>query len=218
MAKPETGILVLAANEKRKIVTGPCNYLYCYDQDALVQVDLLRQGSITETHIVERLLILPNKEFDEYFVTNLSGGSNTVRFFFGKGQYQPNTDRSLVVVDDTTPPVFDLAPGASLSLTGSSVTVATNIANTGTALSDVTVSNLAVVLAAADAGVRFELMVSIPESELNGIRVGGADVTATKGGYIPPGTIVFIPFESALYAIRDGANDVKVTLTALRRL
>lgn len=218
MARPETGLIVLAENGQTKINIGISNYLYCYDQTGLVEVDLLRGNELVETHMVERLLNLPGKLFDTIVIRNRHNDTNTVRFFFGRGGYVPNADRSVVVIDDAVPPVFDLAEGATVNLEGSSVTVASAISNTGTAIDDVTVSNSAILLAAADVGDRLELMISIPETESNGIRIGGADVTATKGGYIPAGSIVFIPFESALYAIRDGSNDVNVTITALRRI
>ncbi|MBC54116.1 MAG: hypothetical protein CMQ34_09830 [Gammaproteobacteria bacterium] len=217
-SRSESGLIVIPANGQHSIPAGKSNYLYCYDQSGLVEVTLRRDRQSTEVHMMERFGNLQDRDFDEFIIKDKSGSNNTVRFFFGPGQYGTSQDRASVNIDGVIVGEVEVTNTPTVNLTGSSVTVATNIANTGTALDDVTVSNVAVAIATGDPGVRLELMISIPETETNGIRIGGSDVTATKGGYIPPGTIVFVPFESTLYAIRDGAADVKVTMTALRRV
>lgn len=217
-SRAETGLIEIPVGGQVTIPTGSANYLYCYEQDDLVEVTLRKDRQNTESHMMERFGNLEGRVFDEVIIKNKSTISNSVRFFFGPGSYGTSQDRASVVVDGPISGTVEVTNTPTVNLTGSSVTVATNVANAGTALADVTVTNVATLLVAAEAGVRFELMVSIPETELNGIRIGGADVTATKGGYIPPGTIVFVPFEAALYAIRDGDTSVKVTMTALRRV
>lgn len=214
---PDTGNLTLTSGQEMILQAGEANYLYCYDQDGLVEIQLRKDRQVMETHSVERLTLLPGKQFDEFAVINKSGASNVVRFFFGRGQYLPNADRSIVIIDDSTPPVVDLAPGASIELTGSSITVESNIANVIEALADVSVGSAATLLAAANAD-RLELTISLKESETNGIRVGHSTVTATKGVYVGPGSSYTVQNQAAIYAIRDGAANVTATLIESERV
>lgn len=211
MAIPETGPIILAEGGQRKINTGPANYLYCYDQTGLVEVELFNGNTSVETHMVERLLNLPRKNFDTIVVRNKYAGSNTVRFFFGPGDYVPNADRSVVVIDDAVPPVVALAEGSTIELTGSTVNVVSDVSSVFVPLDDVTVSNAATLIAAANAD-RLEITVVLKDTEANGIRLGSAAVTATKGIYIGPGQSYTVTNRGALYAIRDGGTDVTVSL------
>ncbi len=214
---PDTGNLTLSSGQEVILQAGEANYLYCYDQDGLVEIQLRKDRVVVESHLVERLTLLPGKLFDEFAIVNKSGSSNTVRFFFGRGQYLPNADRSVVIIDDSTPPVVDLAPGASIELTGSSITVESNIANTIEGLADVSVGSAATLLAAANAD-RLELTIALKESAANGIRVGHSGVTATKGVYIGPGSSYTVQNQAAIYAIRDGGTSVTATLIESERV
>lgn len=211
MAKPDTGNQVLAVGERRKFQVGPCNYLYCYDQTGLVEVELWADEKLQEVHTVERLLNLPRKKFDTFYVKNVHSAENTVRFFMGKGDYVPNADRSVVVIDDASPPVVALAPGSTIELTGSTVNVTSDVASVLSPVDDVTVTAAATLLAAAAAN-RIELTISIKDTEANGVRVGSAAVTATKGIYVGPGQSYTVANRGAIYAIRDGAADVVVSV------
>lgn len=211
MARPETGNIPLAEGAERKVFTGPANYLYCYDQTGLVEVDLLNGNELVETHMVERLLSLRRKNFDTIIIRNRHSGTNVVRFFFGKGDSIPNADRSVVVLDDAIPPVVDLAPGASLELTGSTINLTVDVASVVAPRDDVTVTSSATLLAAANSD-RLEITISIKDTAANGIRLGNAGVTATKGVYIGPGQSYTVSNRGALYAIRDGGTDVSVSI------
>lgn len=211
MAIPETGNLLIAQGGQVRANTGVCNYLYCYDQTGLVEVDLISQNSIVETHMVERLLNLPSKDFDSVIIRNKYAGPNTVRFFFGKGDYTPNADRSVVVIDDASPPVVALAAGSTIELSGSTINVTSDVASVFVPLLDVPVSNSAIILAAANIN-RVELTIAVKDDAANGIRIGNASVTTTKGIYIAPGQSYTVQNRGALYAIRDGAVDVAVSI------
>ena len=211
MARSDTGNLVIPVGGQVQIITGICNYLYCYDQTGLVVVELQRNNKVIETHTVERLLNLPRKDFDSFIVRNVHSAENTVRFFMGPGDYVPNADRSVVVIDDAVPPVVALADGTTINLTGSSVTVTSDIAAFLTPLDDVTVGAAATLIAAANAD-RLEIKIAIPDTETNGIRIGNNGVTATKGIYVAPGQTYVEQNTAAIYGIRDGAANVKVTI------
>lgn len=209
--KSDTGLLVIPVGGQVKIISGNCNYLYCYDQTGLVIVDLMLENKVVETHTVERLLNLPRKNFDSFVIRNQHTAENTVRFFMGTGDYVPNADRSVVVIDDAVPPVVALAEGSTINLTGSSVNVTSEIAAFLTPLDDVTVGVAATLIAAQNLD-RLEIKIAIPDTETNGIRIGNNGVTPTKGIYVAPGQTYVEQNTAAVYAIRDGAANVKVTI------
>lgn len=212
MARPETGSLVLAVNAQVKVPIGDfSNYLYCYDQTGLVEVDLMNGNKVVETHMVERLLNLPGKNFDSIVVRNKHTGTNTVRFFFGRGDYVPNADRSVVVIDDAVPPEVALVSGSTIELTGSTINVTSDVAAVFVSLADVSVTDSATLIAAANTD-RLELIISVKETAANGIRLGDNGVTATRGVYIAPGQSFTVANRGALYGIRDGASSVDVTV------
>lgn len=206
----ETGNITLSAGGRQEFKVGYANYLYCYDQAGLVQVELMRDNSVLETHIVERLTLLDRRTFDSFRLKDKSGSSNAVRFFYGQGEYRVSADRSLVTIDDTDP--------VDVNVSGGSVLVSEKIANQVSDLADVTVTSTAAIIAAADS-TRLSIALSIPEDEPNGIRIGGSSITASRGFYVPPGAMVFLSMEDeALYAIRDGSSDVAVSLMELERV
>lgn len=214
---PDTGNLTLATNGANLVQAGESNYLYCYAQDGLVEVELRKNREVVESHIVGLQTLVPEKDFDEFRIVNMSGSSNVVRFFFGKGKYSPAADRSVVLIDDAVPPTVALAPGSSLELTGSTITVTSDVAALFVALDDVTVSNSATLISAANSD-RLEITISVKDTEANGIRIGGGGVTATKGIYVGPGQSYTAANRGALYGIRDGAADVAVNITESRKV
>lgn len=212
MARAETGELVLAIGQQLPVNIGSeTNYLYCYDQTGLVEVDLYRESKLVETHVVERLLNLPGKNFDAILIRNKHTAENTVRFFFGRGDYVPNADRSVVVIDDAIPPEVSLTPGSTIELTGSTINVTSDVAAVFVSVPDVSVTGSATLIAAANTD-RLELIISVKETAANGIRLGDNGVTATRGVYIAPGQSFTVANRGALYGIRDGASSVDVTI------
>ena len=92
-------------------------------------------------------------------------------------------------------------------------TINTTIApsDTGDNPSDITVGVAATLLAPA-LGTQKEIMIHVPSSAANSIRIGTATVAANAGLEIEAGSTVTLSVEYALYAIRAGASDVDVSL------
>lgn len=83
--------------------------------------------------------------------------------------------------------------------------------DTGDNPSDVTVGVAATLISPA-LGSQKEVMIHVPSSAANSIRVGTASVAATAGIEIEPGSTNVFSVEYALYGIRTGASDVDVSL------
>ncbi len=81
---------------------------------------------------------------------------------------------------------------------------------------DVTVAGVATLLKAADANTK-EILIHVPSSAENSIRVGGASVTVSTGLEVEPGMSLQLSTEAAVYAIRDGSSDVIVSTLKLTR-
>jgi hypothetical protein len=81
---------------------------------------------------------------------------------------------------------------------------------------DVTVGVAATLIRAADANAK-EILIHVPSSASNSIRIGSAAVSATSGLEIEPGMTVAVSNEGALYGIRDGASDVTISAIKLTR-
>lgn len=81
---------------------------------------------------------------------------------------------------------------------------------------DITVGVAATLLAAANAN-RKEVLIHVPSSAANSIRVGSATVAAGAGLEVEAGTTLALAVECALYAIRTGATDVDVSIIDLTR-
>lgn len=215
-SRNETGAVTLAGNEARKFISGSCNYLYCYEQDALVEVELFRDNQLVESHMVERLLNLPAKNFDEFRVVNTSASANVVRFFFGPGQYVPNTDRSLVIIDDTTPPtviIEDTTP-VSVSIDGGSVTLnQSNIINTATSVADVSATATATTQVVTAGATNVVAMVSNPEGSGVTLRVGcHAGVGAANGTPLPEGATWERFTSTGVWVYNPGAGAVMIAV------
>tara|TARA_R110001599_G_scaffold287356_2_gene489913 strand:+ start:6939 stop:7496 length:558 start_codon:yes stop_codon:yes gene_type:complete len=76
---------------------------------------------------------------------------------------------------------------------------------------DVAVGLAATQIAAADAN-RKELLIHVPSSSTDSIRVGGASVAVNRGFEVEPGSSLVLSNESAVYAISTGAGSVTVSL------
>lgn len=83
--------------------------------------------------------------------------------------------------------------------------------NTGDNPVDVTVGAAATLISPA-LGSQKEVMIHVPSSATNSIRVGTATVAANAGIEVEPGSTNVFSVEYALYGIRTGANDVDVSL------
>lgn len=63
---------------------------------------------------------------------------------------------------------------------------------------------------------RLELVVGVPSTQVNGVRIGDNTVAAGKGTLVEPGQIVTFASSDAVYAFNEGAGSVAVNLTSLR--
>ena len=87
---------------------------------------------------------------------------------------------------------------------------------TNVPLDDVSVSANAQALLEGATSNRLELVVGVPSTQSNGVRIGDSTVAAGKGTLVEPGQIVTIASSAALYAYNEGDQAVAVTLTSLR--
>lgn len=76
---------------------------------------------------------------------------------------------------------------------------------------DVIVSNAAVQLLPSSQ-FRQEILVAVPEDAANGVRVGSAAVASDRGLRVGIGQTLALTTEAAVFAIRDGAEDVTVSI------
>lgn len=206
----DTGEFALLASGTRKFPAGKANYLYCYEQSGLVRVDFFKDRRLVESHIMDRLTLLPEKHFDEFRITDISAAANTLRFFYGPGKFVPAADRANIGLDDTTP--------IRVNMTNGSITVNSSIPNDVLPKPDVIAGVAAGLLVAASAA-SLEVIISVPDTEPNGIRWGDSTITAAKGAYLGPGMSKVVSIENhALYVIRSGASDVTVTCNTLERV
>lgn len=81
---------------------------------------------------------------------------------------------------------------------------------------DITVGSTATLLKAADSDAK-EILIHVPSTSSNSIRVGNASVSSTSGIEIEPGSTLALSIEAAIYGIRDGSNDVTVSTLKLTR-
>lgn len=222
----DTGDFTLQANAEKRIILGPSNYFYLYDATGLVVVELWDGKKFIEAHTMGRLALLPGKQYDTVVIRDASGNANTVRAFYGPGNYSPAVDRANIDIEDGTSvdignqPTVTVDDGTPVrvNMVNGSITVSNTLPNQVTPLPDVSVGVAATLVAAADAE-SLEYVVTIKPDAPNGVRWGNGGVTATKGAYIGPGETRVISIENAnLYMIRDGASDVDVTLTLLERV
>lgn len=126
-------------------------------------------------------------------ITLLSTTTQSVVVIFGFGEFQDARATISATINTT------ISPSDTLDNT-----------------TDITVSTIATLLKAADANTK-EVMVHVPSSATNSIRVGGASITATSGLEVEPGTTIQLNCEAAVYGIRDGASDVVVSTLKLTR-
>lgn len=81
---------------------------------------------------------------------------------------------------------------------------------------DIVVGVAATLLRAADVNTK-EVVIHVPSTASNSIRVGGASVAANTGIEVEPGSTLVLACEAALYGIRDGGSDVTVSTLKLTR-
>lgn len=213
MASPsETGLLTIPANGQVTIQVGRANYIYCYKQTGLVEITLRNDRRSLETHMIERLGKLEEREFDEVIIRDRSGAENAVRFFYGPGKYGTSQDGATVSVAGAISGEVSIVGTPTVNLTGSSVSVESDVPSTFEALDDVLVEDSPVLLVASSATL-LGVEISVPDDAVNGIRVGDAGVSATAGVRIAPGMVYSKSGRHDLYAIRDGATSVTVSMS-----
>ena len=81
---------------------------------------------------------------------------------------------------------------------------------------DVTATDAATLVIGANPD-RKEVELCLPSSAINPVRIGNADVTATSGSILEPGTSKVFGVEAALYVIRTESPDETVTVLELER-
>lgn len=226
VSQPRIGPVTIAANGIEEFDTGKANYLYCYDQEGLFVVHLIKQGKVVGAHMVERFTNLPDRDFDAIKVFDVSGSSNEIDLFYGLGKYDQSQDRASVViasgtsVDIGNQPTVDIDDSTpiDMNIVSGSVSVNTVTPNKLTPKNDVAVAAAATLICAADAQ-SVAVRLSIKPDASNGIRLGDNGVTATKGEWMGPGMSVEIELDNtAIYGFRDGASNVDVTVTLLERV
>ena len=199
-----TGSITLTVGQKLKVPTGVANYLYLYEADGLIEVQLFKNNKVIETHNVSRLTNLPGKDFDLIQIKNLHNDENTIRAFYGTGDYDPPADRTEVTVNDTTPIKVNVADGEFY------IDAVIAPPDEFEALADIAVTNSATLVSSAGANKKYTY-IEVPEDADAPIRVGDSSVTTSKGLKIHPGQTAEFYNAGALYAIRTGASNVTIS-------
>lgn len=127
--------------------------------------------------------VLEDQSFDRVFVKSTIAQAVTLKA--GRGRYRPKSDVTVSSVNSTIEP-----------------------SNTVTNIADTVVGSSQVVIASAT--TRKEVIINVPASAANAVRIGASGVTASSGLKVEPGSTLTLAFEGALYAIRDGSSDVTV--------
>lgn len=205
----DTGTITLTAGQKTKRNIGDANYLFVFAATGIVEVELRKNGAAIESpSMVTRKVLLDQRHFDEIIMTNRHGSNNDVRFFYGPGEYKVPADGAQVTLDDSDP--------IDVNMVNGSITVNQSVPNDIVPLSDVSVGATATTLAAADSD-SLEVLISVPDTETDGIRVGDSTVTATKGLYLGPGqSQVFSLANHEVSAIRVAGASGNVTVTVCK--
>lgn len=197
-------ITLSSGAEHKQPAGGQSNYLYVYQATGLIRVDFYHQNRKIESHNAAGQFNFKERNFDEFRITDLSGSNNTVRIFYGPGDYNPPGQDS-VSIGNTV----------DVNISSGSVTVNESQPTAIVPLDDETVTSTAAQLVAANSDSLF-IEISIPDDQSNGIRIGNSTVTSTKGRWIGPGMTATMQLQNAaVWAVRDGAADVTVTLNRL---
>lgn len=203
----DTQEFTLAAEGKKDFFAGKANYLYLNNATGLVSVELRKNGQAVEPpHKVGQQFNLKNREFDQFIITNISGANNTVRAFYGPGDYDPPADRATVTVDDSDPISVDLASG-SVTLNQS------NVSNGATSKPDVSVGAgaTAAVVTASTSNVRVRVTNLAENSEV--MRIGLHNgVGAANGTPLEPGTTLEFNTQAGVWVHNPGAGAESVAV------
>lgn len=201
----DTQEFTLASGAKRKFSAGASSYLFVNQATDLIAVQFMQdRQNVGPPHVVAQRHNLKGRSFDEFVVENISSSSNTVRIFYGPGDYDP-PGQDNVNVGNTV----------DVNISSGSVTVNESQPTAITPLADKTVTSTPAELVAANADSLF-IEIAIPDDQTNGIRIGDSTVTASKGRWIGPGMTASLQLQdAAVWAVRDGAADVTVTLNRL---
>jgi hypothetical protein len=132
----------------------------------------------------------PGQEFKDVTVTNTSGATQSLRLVIGFGDFIDI--RSLVSINNVQ-------------------------ADTITPSTDVSVGAAATLITPQDAEQR-TVLITVPDTAANGIRVGNASVTATNGVHVGVGQSISLETNAAVYGIRDGASNVSVGILKMSRV
>ncbi len=197
-------ITLSSGAEHKQPAGGQSNYLYVYQATGLIRVDFYLGNRLVESHNAAGQFLLKERDFDEFRVVDLSGSNNTVRIFYGPGDYSP-PGQDNVSIGNTV----------DVNISSGSVTVNESQPTAIIPLSDETVTSTPAQLVAANSDSLF-VEIAIPDDQTNGIRIGDSTVTSGKGRWIGPGMTASLQLQNAaVWAVRDGAADVTVTLNRL---
>lgn len=192
------------------IAAGVANYLHVRSATGDIRIRLFSNNKEFESHAAGHNYTLTDRVFDKFIIEDMSGSNNTIRIWYGPGKYSP-PGQDNVNVGNTV----------DVNLVNGSVTVNQSLPNEFLALPDVMAGAAVGTLAAADSE-SLEVLVSIPQSESFGVRIGeAANVGVTRGHYMGPGDArIFSLSNHELSIIRESAatGDVRVTVAKLNRV
>lgn len=205
------------------VADGFGEYVYCYDLNGLVKVELWWDNQLKETHIVERFTTLPNKSFDRLVIENISGVENEIRFFTGKGQYIPSQDRANVVVDAGTAGALPVSIGHTLEVAfdASQVALTVNsfdVAYGSTELDDIEVpAGQKVTLFPAD-NERVEAIIQSRDDNIGSVRIAPhGNASAVSGEILKPEGSASYRTVTAITAYNEGGASVWLARNELTR-
>lgn len=144
------------------------------------------------------------------FLERTSGMSGKIKNGYNKVTFNSPTTQTIIV---------DLGFGEFNDARASvNATINTTISPSDTINDppDVTVGVSATLIVPADTD-RKEVMIHLPSTATDSIRLGGSGVTTSTGLELEPGSTITLAVESAVYGIRTGSSDETVSILDLTR-
>lgn len=203
----DTGSFTLSANQERKFPAGVANYLYLYEATGLVSIAFLKDRKAVEPpHSGGQQFNFKGRDYDEFLIKNISGANNTIRIFYGPGDYDPPADRATVTVDDSTP--------IDVNLTSGSVTLnQSNISNGATSQADVSIGAAATVAVVAASGSNVRVRITNLAANSETMRIGcHSGVGAANGTELAPGDVWETNTEAGVWVYNPGVGAESVAV------
>lgn len=199
----DTGQIVLLSGGNRPInVPAGANYIHVYEATGLFVLKLFRKGTLIESHVVSAQVTLNRRDYDRMVVKDISEANNTIRVFYGPGDYVP-------------PGATDINVGntVDVNILSGNVTVNNAQPNDIIPLPDVSVGAAPTIIAAADSA-SLEVLLMIPSGQDFGIRLGDNTTTSSQGFLLEPGVPAVVNLANHdLYGVRESGATGNVTIT-----